>query len=136
MWENRNSYTALSVLPHADHTYIQAPFEQITEIEYYQKLKVLHDINLNNVIETEDNTEQRESIACSGAGGGETGCQRLCPSRGVHPGGPKAHLAELWAEGGLVCLDVRELRHARRISRRAKRRTWTSIERLGWGAWM
>ena len=67
MWNNRNSYTALAVLPYSDHSYVQAPFEQISEIEYHQKMKVLHDINLNNVIEVEDNTEQRDNLACSGS---------------------------------------------------------------------
>ena len=31
MWENKDNFTALSVLPYADHSYTQAPFEDITE---------------------------------------------------------------------------------------------------------
>ena len=31
IWENRGTYNGLSVLPHSDHTYKQAPFEDCDE---------------------------------------------------------------------------------------------------------
>ena len=65
MWENRDSFTALSVLPFSDHSYIQAPFQDITEEEYYEKVKVLHEINLDNIIEINDNTVLAENLACA-----------------------------------------------------------------------
>jgi ribonucleoside-diphosphate reductase alpha chain len=37
MWTNKENFTALSVLPHSEHTYIQAPFEDITS-ERYEEL--------------------------------------------------------------------------------------------------
>ena len=56
MWENRENFTALSVLPFADHTYMQAPFEDITEEEYKELVSHLHSIDLRKVIEVQDET--------------------------------------------------------------------------------
>lgn len=64
MWENKNSYNGLSVLPYSDHTYVQAPFEDITEEEYLRLEKTLHSINLDNVIEFEDDTNLMGELAC------------------------------------------------------------------------
>jgi len=66
MWENKNSYNGLSVLPYSDHTYVQAPFEDITEEEYLRLEKTLHSINLDNVIEFEDDTNLMGELACAG----------------------------------------------------------------------
>jgi len=64
IWENKNSYNGLSVLPYSDHTYVQAPFEDITEEEYLRLEKTLHSINLDNVIEFEDDTNLMGELAC------------------------------------------------------------------------
>lgn len=66
MWKNRMTYTALSVLPHDDHTYQQAPFEDISETEYEEMVKHIHEINLDNVIEIQDNTNLQGELACAG----------------------------------------------------------------------
>jgi len=66
MWENRKHYNGLSVLPYDGGTYTQAPFEDITEGEYINLLQHLKDINLENVIETEDNTDLSGELACAG----------------------------------------------------------------------
>lgn len=66
MWNNRDSFTALSVLPHSDHTYIQAPFEDITEEQYNEMVKVLHNINLDDVVEFDDLTTLQGEVACGG----------------------------------------------------------------------
>ena len=68
MWENKNNYTALSVLPYADHTYVQAPFQSITQEEYEIKVKEIHDINLDNIVEDKDSTSLKEEVACGGNG--------------------------------------------------------------------
>lgn len=68
MWMNRNSFTALSVLPFSDHTYQQAPFEDITEEQYNEMVEYLHSIDLTQVIETEDMTELQDQIACGPQG--------------------------------------------------------------------
>jgi ribonucleoside-diphosphate reductase alpha chain len=66
MWSNRNSYNGLSILPHSDHTYTQAPFEEITKEEFEELSKHLTDIDLSNIIEEEDGTDLSGEIACSG----------------------------------------------------------------------
>lgn len=66
MWNNREHYNGLSVLPYDGGTYTQAPFEDIDEGTYINKLQHLTDINLENVIETEDNTDLSGELACAG----------------------------------------------------------------------
>jgi ribonucleoside-diphosphate reductase alpha chain len=65
MWDNRDNFTALSVLPFSDHSYIQAPFEDITEEKYLELVKVLHNINLDDVVELEDGTNLQDQAACA-----------------------------------------------------------------------
>jgi len=66
MWDNRKYYNGLSVLPFDGGTYTQAPFEDIDEGTYINKLQHLKDINLEHVIETEDNTDLSGELACAG----------------------------------------------------------------------
>ena len=66
MWNNRKHYNGLSVLPFDGGTYTQAPFEDIDEGTYINRLQHLKDINLENVIETEDNTDLSGELACAG----------------------------------------------------------------------
>jgi ribonucleoside-diphosphate reductase alpha chain len=68
MWANRDNFTALSVLPYSDHTYIQAPFEDITQEQYEEMVKILHNINLDYVVETNDETNLQGEAACSANG--------------------------------------------------------------------
>ena len=66
MWKNRAVYSGLSILPHSEHTYIQAPFEDCTKEEYERMLEVLKDVNLDNIIEYDDNTDLTGEAACAG----------------------------------------------------------------------
>ena len=66
MWENRNSYNGLSVLPYNGGTYIQAPFEDITKDKFDEMVKMLSDIDLSNVMEVDDNTDLSGELACAG----------------------------------------------------------------------
>ena len=77
MWNNRESFTALSVLPESLGSYIQAPFEDITEEEYNELVGYLHAIDLTQVLEVEDNTDLQGEVACGGAGAveGAVGCE-------------------------------------------------------------
>ena len=68
MWENRNSYNGISVLPYDGGTYVQAPFEEITEEKYNELIKHLRHIDLTKVKEHQDNTNLTEQSACSGNG--------------------------------------------------------------------
>jgi ribonucleoside-triphosphate reductase (thioredoxin) len=66
MWDNRDYYTGISVLPFDGGSYKQAPFEDITEDEYYRLADNLHSIDLSKIIEIEDNTDLSGELACSG----------------------------------------------------------------------
>ena len=66
MWDNRNYYNGLSVLPYADHTYKQAPFEDCTKEVYEEMLKSLVNVDLTQIIEFEDNTDLKDQVACAG----------------------------------------------------------------------
>jgi ribonucleoside-diphosphate reductase alpha chain len=66
MWENKDFYNGLSVLPYDGGTYIQAPFEDCTKEKYEELMKTLHEIDLSKVIETNDNTDLSGELACAG----------------------------------------------------------------------
>ena len=66
MWENRNFYNGLSVLPYDGGTYVQAPFEDCTKDKYEEMLPFLKSVNLDLVTEIEDNTDLKGEIACAG----------------------------------------------------------------------
>jgi ribonucleoside-diphosphate reductase alpha chain len=67
MWDNKEHYNGLSVLPFSDHTYKQAPFEDITEEEYNKRVSALQSIDLTKVIELDDNVDFGAISACSGS---------------------------------------------------------------------
>lgn len=67
MWENRNVYNGLSVLPYFGGSYTQAPFEDITKEQYEERVKHLHNIDLSNILEADDNVEFSQTTACSGS---------------------------------------------------------------------
>jgi ribonucleoside-diphosphate reductase alpha chain len=66
MWDNKEHYNGLSVLPYNGGTYIQAPFEDITKEKYEELLKSLTNVNLSGVIELDDNTNLSGEAACAG----------------------------------------------------------------------
>jgi ribonucleoside-diphosphate reductase alpha chain len=66
MWDNRDYYNGLSVLPYDGGTYTQAPFEDCTIETYETMLKTLNDIDLSQIIEEKDETNLSGEIACAG----------------------------------------------------------------------
>lgn len=66
MWENREHYNGLSVLPYDGGSYTQAPFEDCTEETYNEMMKSLTDIDLTKVVELDDNTDLSGELACAG----------------------------------------------------------------------
>ena len=66
MWENREYYNGLSVLPYDDHTYVQPPFEECSMEKYQVLYDSLEDVDLTKVIELEDNTDLQGELACAG----------------------------------------------------------------------
>lgn len=66
MWENREVYNGLSVLPYFGHTYVQAPFEDITKEEYNKRISTINAIDLSNVVELDDTVDFGQVVACAG----------------------------------------------------------------------
>ena len=66
MWNNKEHYNGLSVLPYSDHTYIQAPFEDCTQEKYEEMVKHLTSIDLSGVVEMDDATDLKGEAACAG----------------------------------------------------------------------
>jgi ribonucleoside-triphosphate reductase len=66
MWHNRDDYTGISVLPYDGGSYVQAPFEDISEVQYDLMVKSLHSIDLTQVTEDQDETDLSGEQACVG----------------------------------------------------------------------
>ena len=66
MWENRDHYNGLSVLPYDGGTYTQAPFEDISKRKFNQMVKTLMDVDLSKITENDDNTNLSGELACAG----------------------------------------------------------------------
>ncbi len=68
MWYNRNSYTAVSVLPYSGSSYKQMPFEDCTKEQYEEMMKSLTEVDLSMIYEASDETTLSSELACvSGA---------------------------------------------------------------------
>lgn len=65
MWLNREYYNGLSVLPYDNGSYVQAPFEEITEEEYYERVKYIKNIDLTELVELDDSVDFGAIAACS-----------------------------------------------------------------------
>jgi len=66
MWNTRDQYTGVSLLPYDGGTYQQAPFEEISVEKYDQMEKLVKVIDLTKVREIEDFTNRGEIVACGG----------------------------------------------------------------------
>jgi len=66
MWENKETFNGLSVLPYFGGSYTQAPFEDITKEQFDEMAKHLHNIDLSKVVEFSDETALMDQAACAG----------------------------------------------------------------------
>jgi ribonucleoside-triphosphate reductase len=66
MWDNKDHYNGLSVLPYDGGSYTQAPFEDITKEKYEKMMISLESVDLTEIIETEDETDLKGELACAG----------------------------------------------------------------------
>lgn len=69
MWDNRDTYNGISVLPFSDSSYFQMPFEDCTKEHYEKMITYLKDIDLTKVLEYENNTDLSGELACAGPDG-------------------------------------------------------------------
>ena len=70
MWENREYYNGIAVLPFNDNSYPQMPFEDITEEEYNKLLPLLEGIDISKVFELDGTSvDLAAELACAGPDG-------------------------------------------------------------------
>ena len=65
-WQYREHYNGLSVLNYDGGSYVQAPFEDISEEEYNIRVSNLKSVDLTNVIEMDDIVDFGAIQACGG----------------------------------------------------------------------
>lgn len=65
LWNNKKYYNNISVLPYDDNTYVQMPFESCTKEKYEDLIQYVQQIDLFEIKEYDDNTEQNQILACS-----------------------------------------------------------------------
>ena len=69
VYEHFDEVSGVSFLPHSDHSYRQAPYQDCTEEEYtklYKSMPVGVDWTELSNYEKEDNTAGSQTMACSG----------------------------------------------------------------------
>jgi ribonucleoside-diphosphate reductase alpha chain len=66
MWEERLTYSGISLLPFDGGSYQQAPFEACDEETYLKYETLVKDVDFTKAIELEDNTDRIGELACSG----------------------------------------------------------------------
>lgn len=66
MWNNREVYNGLSVLPRDNGSYIQAPFEECTEEKFNELYSKLSEVDFSKIIEETDETQLTDQAACAG----------------------------------------------------------------------
>ena len=66
MWENRQHYNGLAVLPFNGGTYQQAPFEDCSKEKFEAMMSALEGVDLTKIVEEDDNTDLKGEAACAG----------------------------------------------------------------------
>lgn len=68
MWDNRNDYNGISVLPYHGGTYPQAPFEDISKERFEELVAGFQALDIEGIREATDNTDLQGEAACAGGG--------------------------------------------------------------------
>jgi len=67
VWKHFDEISGVSFLPHSDHTYQQAPYEDCSKEQYEELLaKTPKVIDWTEFVEETDNTEGAQTLACTG----------------------------------------------------------------------
>jgi ribonucleoside-diphosphate reductase alpha chain len=69
VYKHFDEMSGVSFLPHSDHTYQQAPYQDCSKEEYKELLKTMPkkiDWTKLSEYEQEDNTKSSQTFACSG----------------------------------------------------------------------
>jgi ribonucleoside-triphosphate reductase (thioredoxin) len=68
VWKHFDEISGVAFLPRSDHTYEQAPYEEINKEQYEHLLSQMPSIDWNEFLEAADNTEGSQTLACVGLG--------------------------------------------------------------------
>lgn len=67
VWKYFDEISGVSFLPHSDHTYVQAPYEDCDENQYNALKKITPiDLDFTEFTEDDDNTTSTQTLACTG----------------------------------------------------------------------
>lgn len=66
MWDTRDSYAGISLLPYDNGKYVQAPFEEVTEQQWNEYVSQVKPIDLRAVREDYVTTDRNSMPACAG----------------------------------------------------------------------
>jgi ribonucleoside-triphosphate reductase len=67
VWEHFDEVSGVAFLPRLEHTYEQAPYEEITKEQYEELVSTMPVIDWSQFAEAEDNTEGSQTLACFGS---------------------------------------------------------------------
>ena len=67
VWEHFDEVSGVAFLPRLEHTYEQAPYEEITKEQYEELKATMPTIDWSQFTEDEDNTEGSQTLACFGS---------------------------------------------------------------------
>lgn len=66
VYRNFNDIGGVSFLPHSDHVYRQAPYQECDEQTYRDWLAKIPEVDWTELKEGEDNTTASQELACVG----------------------------------------------------------------------
>jgi len=66
VWEHFDELSGISFLPHSDHSYKQAPYQDCSKEEYEALKKVTPEVDFAELVEVDDNTTGAQTLACTG----------------------------------------------------------------------
>jgi len=66
VYKHFDEISGISFLPHSDHSYVQAPYQECTKEEYQALLKKTPEVNFEELIEDDDMTVASQTLACTG----------------------------------------------------------------------
>jgi ribonucleoside-triphosphate reductase len=68
MWDNMDTCSGVSFLPHSNHTYVQAPYTACDEQEIIDLTARIPSLDLDDYREFDDNTTSSQELACVAGG--------------------------------------------------------------------
>ena len=68
VWNHFDELSGISFLPHSDHSYKQAPYQDCSKEEYEALKKITPEVDFEELVEVDDNTTAAQTLACTAGG--------------------------------------------------------------------